>query len=248
MGLLLVWSQGLGCLPADFHELSQARENAGALCDGSTCFDAAQAPSATLDASPCTAPCADAALADASLADASTDDAGADTRADAEAPEPPPVCGESAPVCEANQTDMEQEACGACGSGSRSRTRTCAADGCSFGAWSAWSACSGVHTECDPSGPAQTQSVSCPTCGSKTQKRTCSPSTCTWGAWSDTSACSWCEECAEVVYCDTPADVADRGTWCRQKACSREQALADCKEDVQRVCGGFTQPFLMEYK
>jgi hypothetical protein len=249
VGLGLLSSQALGCLPSDFHELSQSRENAAAFCDASSCFDAAQAAPPVLDASPCKVQrCADASLVDASIA---PEDAGAEPMADAQTPEPPPPpppCGGNATVCEANQTDMEQEACGACGSGTRTRTRTCAADGCSFGEWSAFGDCSGEHTECDPNGAAQTQTVSCPTCGSKTQKRTCSPTTCKWGAWSDSSACSWCDECSEVVYCDTPANIADRGTWCRQKACSREQALADCKEDVQNVCGGFTQPFLMEYK
>jgi hypothetical protein len=51
-----------------------------------------------------------------------------------------------------------------------------------------------------------------------------------------------------VMYCDTPPDVANRGTWCRQKACSREQALADCNEDVAEVCGTKIEPFLMEYQ
>lgn len=55
-------------------------------------------------------------------------------------------------------------------------------------------------------------------------------------------------KCSEVVYCDTPADIANRGTWCRQKACSREQALGDCNEDVSNVCGKKIEPFYMEYK
>lgn len=63
----------------------------------------------------------------------------------------------------------------------------------------------------------------------------------------DGSACTSCEQCSGVVYCDTPANIADRGTWCRQTGCSREQALADCMEDVRAVCGATVQPFLMEY-
>ena len=58
-----------------------------------------------------------------------------------------------------------------------------------------------------------------------------------------------CEECAEVVYCNTPADVAEnRGTWCRQRACSREEALADCVNNIVPLCGGATaEPFFMEF-
>jgi hypothetical protein len=51
------------------------------------------------------------------------------------------------------------------------------------------------------------------------------------------------------VYCDTPDDVAtNRGTWCQQKACSREQALADCNEDVSDACGTKIAPFYMQYQ
>ncbi|HEX6241442.1 MAG TPA: hypothetical protein VFZ61_11130 [Polyangiales bacterium] len=156
-------------------------------------------------------------------------------------------CDGSLPVCMPNRVEPGMEPCGLCKSGKRQRSRTCAVDGCSWGAWSAWSGCEGEHVECDPNAPAPTQSVPCTTCGARTQARTCAPATCTWEPWKDVSACSWCDACSEVVYCDTPSNIANRGTWCRQKACSQPQALANCMEDAQSVCGGITQPFFMEY-
>jgi hypothetical protein len=48
-----------------------------------------------------------------------------------------------------------------------------------------------------------------------------------------------------VVYCDAPGD---RGTWCIQEGCSREQADDDCEEDVKAVCGGKVPIFFMEYQ
>jgi hypothetical protein len=68
--------------------------------------------------------------------------------------------------CLAGQT--QTEACGSCGT----RTRTCTG-GCS---WGAWSACSGGGV-CTPG---QTESASCGDCGTKT--RTCTAS-CTWGSY-----------------------------------------------------------------
>jgi hypothetical protein len=248
VGLAFVCGQALGCLPSDFDELEETTQGATS-CDASNCPDASQldppgldssvgAPHGDLDGSP---------SLDGSVVGA---DAGGDAGQsvlDGEVPLPPVPCGGSGAICQANEPGVESEACGDCGSGTRTRTRACAADGCSWGEWSAWGACGGEHTACAP-GAKETRSAACTTCGSRTQARTCSPDTCTWGAWSDTSACTWCEQCSEVVYCDTPANIANRGTWCRQTACSREQALADCKEDVERVCGAFTQPFLMEYQ
>jgi hypothetical protein len=106
---------------------------------------------------------------------------------------------------------------------------------------------------CDGNGPVcragevMLRTLPCQTCGTKTQSQSCSVDTCAWEPWIDTSACTWCDACSEVVYCDTPSNIADRGTWCRQKSCSREQALANCLEDAQSVCGGAKEPFFMEY-
>jgi hypothetical protein len=108
--------------------------------------------------------------------------------------------------------------------------------------------CDAPAPECDPAAPAETRTVDCPTCGSRMQSRSCSADTCTWGEWMNTTACTWCDECAEIVYCDTPDAVApNRGTWCRQLACSPEQALAECEESIPGTCGTKIEPFLMQY-
>jgi hypothetical protein len=52
------------------------------------------------------------------------------------------------------------------------------------------------------------------------------------------------ENCAEVVYCDAPAQ--ERGTWCRQTGCTREQAERDCEQDIAAVCGEVTEPLYFE--
>jgi hypothetical protein len=51
------------------------------------------------------------------------------------------------------------------------------------------------------------------------------------------------------VYCDTPNDVAqNRGTWCRQNACSARQAEGACLEDIRALCGAVVEPLYIEYK
>jgi hypothetical protein len=162
-------------------------------------------------------------------------------------PEPePPACDAAALVCVAAEQDQEVEACGHCEKGVRTRTRPCTA-GC-WGAWSAWSECAYAAEVCDPAETAETRSVDCPTCGSKQQRRTCMAASCTWSAWEDTSRCTWCEQCSRIVFCDTPDEhAANRGTWCVQEGCSREQADDDCEEDVLDRCGAFVEPFFMEY-
>ncbi len=258
--LVCLAGHALSCSPSDFDELPEETERNPSECAESKCLDAGSAELEAgqeddPDADPTPGepdPATEDADAEEPADDADIDDEDASPDASTQTPDTgdplqPPVCDADAPACQANEVDRQMEACGNCGSGVRSRTRTCAADGCSWGAWSAWSACADQNTACDPNGPAQTQTVACTTCGTKTQSRSCSRDTCTWGPWTDISACTWCQECSQVVYCDTPANIADRGTWCRQKACSREQALGDCMDDVKAVCGATVQPFLMEY-
>jgi hypothetical protein len=109
--------------------------------------------------------------------------------------------------------------------------------------------CETPPRECEPGSPDETRVVDCPTCGSRSQARSCSADTCTWGEWRDTSDCTpWCDECVEIVYCDTPDSVAaNRGTWCRQLACTPGQALGSCEERIPDTCGTKIEPFLMEY-
>lgn len=96
------------------------------------------------------------------------DDAGAMCGPDAGA------CGGAAPACSPGQRQSEQRACGACNTGQQTRTRSCAADGCSWGAWSAWSGCGGVTAACTPN-----QTTSCAN-GDECGHRVCS-SSCSWG-------------------------------------------------------------------
>jgi hypothetical protein len=87
------------------------------------------------------------------------------------------ACGSCAPA-----TDVDTQACGNCGSWTR--TRSCDTAGCSWGAWTGFGACTGQGA-CMP-GDSQTDSCGSPTsCGSShagVTERYCSDS-CTWGAW-----------------------------------------------------------------
>lgn len=271
--LVLVFCFGplLSCAPSEFDKFTSGTARDPSTCGATRCEDAGakerdaseeddadgavddagtQAPPLDGSAEDVSPPPIEAGLQDA------TDDAAVDRMdgdvqdAPTDAPSTPPdigPCDGGLPACEPNRVEPGMGACGLCDSGVHRRTRACAADGCSWKAWSAWSDCEGEHVECDPTAPSPPQAVACTTCGTRNQSRSCSPATCTWGPWMDISACTWCNECSEVVYCDTPSDIANRGTWCRQKACSRPQALGNCMEDAQRVCGGITQPFFMEY-
>lgn len=115
----------------------------------------------------------------------------------------------------------------------------------------AWSACDLDGVECKP-GDSQTRTVDCATCGTRSEQRSCAADSCKWGAWSQLSAAcaSACEDCAEVQFCMAPSGQPNPGgTKCRQtlKACTHEQALADCNQDIPVVCGKATQPFYMQY-
>lgn len=158
------------CAPSDFDDLtSRERSESPAQCDaashpecGSAASDASRPPSVPDDAGDRSTPDASgsspadaSAPLDARAPDAATPpEAGAPAEAGAapgpDAAMPPPApCGGRAPVCRADEAGRESEACGNCGSGTRSRTRSCAADGCSWGAWGSWSECSG-QSGCKP--------------------------------------------------------------------------------------------------
>jgi hypothetical protein len=79
------------------------------------------------------------------------------------------------PACTPNQTETVMQACGACGTGKQSHTRTCSSDGCAWGAWSEWTTCSGVTAACTPG------ATSACTNGDSCGHRVCGTS-CTWGA------------------------------------------------------------------
>jgi hypothetical protein len=152
--------------------------------------------------------------------------------------EPPDPCDADTRECEPEQVEQDEEACGACNTGQRTRTRSCDAETCSFGSWSAWSECEDP-AECRP-GDTQSRVVPCPGCGTKSQTSICSPTTCTFEeSWTDSSTCSWCEGCGKLHYCDTPEDVVPgRGTWCEpQNGCSDQQAWGRCLEILEsKMC------------
>lgn len=120
--------------------------------------------------------------------------------------------------CGPGDVESEEEACGACGSGSRSRSRTCSAS-CAWEAWSDWSACGG-ETGCTP-GETDTETEACGGCGegTRSRSRTCAAG-CDWGGWSDWSTCSATSAC-------TPGDTDTEsqscgcgGTQSRSRTCT----------------------------
>lgn len=162
-------------------------------------------------------------------------------------PEPSGECTDVTAACEPGEEMAESRGC-ECGR-TQARTLTCS-DSCTW-VGGEWGACDLTGVECQP-GMTQTQTVACASCGTRTQQRSCAADSCSWGDWSDvSSACaSSCEDCTEVQFCMAPSDQPNPGgTKCRQtdRACTREQALADCQEDIPVVCGRVSEPFLMQY-
>lgn len=126
------------------------------------------------------------------------------------------VCmGEGA--CAAGATETDTQACGACGTGTQTRTHTCQTD-CTWGAWSAWGTCSGGTSECT-AGQVDSETQACGNCGTRTRTRSCDG--CAWGTWSSWSACSGegvCAPGATRTGCD-PCGVEVCSGACRWGAC-----------------------------
>lgn len=81
-----------------------------------------------------------------------------------------PACDK--PICTPNMVYSEKQTC--CSTGQQTHTHVCSADGCSFGAWSTWGACS-VAATCVPGTTEACANKD--SCG----QRVCSAS-CAWGA------------------------------------------------------------------
>ncbi|HKP61932.1 MAG TPA: hypothetical protein VJV78_34610 [Polyangiales bacterium] len=109
------------------------------------------------------------------------------------------------PVCTAGQQQVEQQSCGLCGYGVQNHRRTCAADGCSWSAWSEWTACAeSAEVECTPGAEEQLPSMPCgERCGHAGVKRVCT----TACAWSDPmkGACEGEGVCTPGAKADLPA-------------------------------------------
>lgn len=119
-------------------------------------------------------------------------------------------------VCAAGATQDEMESCGSCGTGSRTRTRTCDAT-CGWGAYGAWGACEGGGSSVCTPGATDTQTEACGNCGSgsRSRSRTCDAATCDWGAYGAWSACSGATGCAPGATRACP-----NGDSCGQQVCS----------------------------
>jgi hypothetical protein len=157
------------------------------------------------------------------------------------------ACDLTGVECKPGDQTTESRGC-ECGR-MQSRAKTCS-DSCHWDT-ADWGACDLAGVECKP-GDSQMQTVPCASCGTRTQQRSCAADSCKWSGWSDVSAAcaSACEDCAEVQFCMAPSGQPNPGgTKCRQmlKACTREQALADCNADIPVVCGKVSQPFFMQY-
>jgi len=130
-------------------------------------------------------------------------DADYDADHDADAPF---VCDEFDECDSDTDFDVENDDCGECGAGVRSRTRPCDLETCEWGDWGEWGVCA-----CAPE--AQTDDDSCGNCdlGTRSRSRTCSTDTCTWSAWSGWTTCSGGGVCSagarrENASCDLCAE------------------------------------------
>lgn len=194
---------GGACGPAEEEPVDAARDPAMATTDASAqgpVEDARNAAGPEAGETPDPPPDADLAQ-DASLLEDAACDACDDASDEGTWPPvdamlrsdagPSGPCDGGPPLCMANELDMEMRGCGACGAGVQTRARTCLADGCGYGAWSAWSACSGNDSECTPN-ESDEETRACGLCGAGMQRRTrsCVAATCSWSAFSAWSECS----------------------------------------------------------
>jgi hypothetical protein len=116
--------------------------------------------------------------------DAGRVDAGSDAGNDAG-----PCPGECAP----GEMGSETQACGQCGEGTQTRTRTCGAD-CRWGAFGTFGNCMTGAT-CTP-GQTDREMRACGNCGTESRTRSCNTTTCTWGAFGAFGGCGGQGECA----------------------------------------------------
>lgn len=149
----------------------------------------------------------------------------APTDAPADAPISGP-CEGGPPVCRAGVTEPASEKCGDCDLGTKTRSRTCAVNGCGWSEWTAWSDCAGGTAECTPGTPGEnTQKCGWCNMGSQTQTRTCGQD-CKWSEWSPFGACVQGAECEGGTYrcCGTGSN----WEWCYVSSCKWTRDCEAC--------------------
>ncbi|MSQ84243.1 MAG: hypothetical protein EXR77_15390 [Myxococcales bacterium] len=119
-------------------------------------------------------------------------------------------------ICKPNDNQSESQACGNCGT--QTRTRTCGAS-CGWGAWSAWGTCNGQGA-CKAN-TSESQSAGCGNCGTHTRNRTCNGS-CAWGAWSAYGPCNGQGVCTPQT---TDSNCGDP---CENRVCNNSCAWGGC--------------------
>lgn len=206
---------------------------AGACAQGGGDTGTTERDQASLDAS---APRTDAGPLPMPLADAgtvmTTPDAGHDA-----GPPPMPDAGPEC-ACMPGASETESESCGACGEGTRTRTRACEAS-CTWGAWGSFGGCA-TTAQCAP-GETEAESRSCGACGlgSQMRIRSCDATTCRWGGWGSWGTCSGGGAC-------TPGDTrgCPNGDTCGHEVCRSDCTWSTCQPIVEclRIRPGTTGP------
>jgi hypothetical protein len=130
--------------------------------------------------------------------------------------------GDAGALCSAGEVQVENEACGGCGTGTRERTRTCDAASCDWGAWSEWTACAMPPDRCTPGEPGR-EETSCGGCGGTQSRTRACLAGCTWAPWSDWSTCS-----AGAAVC-SPGAVERRSQGCGN--CGTQEQTRTCAAD-----------------
>ena len=128
-------------------------------------------------------------------------------------------------VCTPNQKQMESQACGLCGT--QTRSRTCGST-CGWGAWSDWGACGGQGV-CS-AGTTETQNQGCGNCGTQSRKRTCAAS-CQWGGWPAT----W-GACTSQGVCNPGATQGCGTEPCAVNTCTGSCQWSGCKIKGSAAC------------
>lgn len=125
--------------------------------------------------------------------------------------------GAGAGECAPGDTDRETRACGNCSTGSQSRTRSCDAGTCSWGAWSAWSTCVGGGT-CAPGDTRTGCDVSSTGAATGCGVEVCT-SSCTWGGCQLAPGASCMSDGGTNFQCCAPSGGGSGWQFCNASTC-----------------------------